>query len=110
MENRKTGTPIAQRIKANYSSVLNEPSIETAFKKLDGAQLQEIVLKVREALTTHLNFESYKHSLQSVKTRLGRLSTETEQLFLSRCEQAVNGYRAFVKTLDHSAEMFSATG
>lgn len=101
---------ITQQIEENWERVRNSPATKEAFRKLGKETFGEEAPKCRECLTTYLNFESYKNSLQVLKTRQSKLNSETEAWFAERFGQAVTAYRSFASSGDKIARSFAASG
>jgi hypothetical protein len=101
---------IRQQIEQNWEQIQSSSETKKAFGKLGKDTFGEEAPKCRECLTTYLNFESYKNSLQLLKTRQSRLHRDTEALFAERFEQALKAYRSFVSSADNIAKSFAASG
>ncbi len=101
---------ISQQIEQNWEQVRNSPETKEAFRKLGKETFGEEAPKCRESLTTYLNFEAYKNSLQILKTRQSKLHPDTESWFAERFKQAITAYRSFVSSADKIAKSFAASG
>lgn len=101
---------ISQQIEHNWEQVRNSAETREAFRRLGKETFAEDAPKARECLTTYLNFEAYKNSLQVFKSRQSRLSPETETWFAERFSQSVAAYRSFVTSSEKISKAFTSSG
>lgn len=103
-------TAVRAQIKANSEEFRSDSDTQAAMGKLDVSAFRQDVSKCQEHLTTLINFQNYKGSLQQLKAQQGTLDPQTEKDFAIRSEGMVAAYRSFVGSARNVAHNFSRSG
>ncbi|HEX3106998.1 MAG TPA: hypothetical protein VHQ22_21375 [Terriglobales bacterium] len=85
------------------------PEVSEALKKIDQDNYRNNLNQCYEGLATYYNFESYRHSIQSLKAQ-SALHSITEQMYARRLAETIDAYQSFIAAARNIAQMYSASG
>jgi hypothetical protein len=103
-------TNVGQQIEQQWQQVRSAPETIAAVKTIDTKVFNQQYAQCREYLTTYINFDSYKNSLQALKSRQSNLQDDTEADFAERFDQGLKAYRSFASSANAIAKLFAAGG
>jgi len=101
---------LRQKLQENHMKLLADPDAVQAFKRLHGTRFNEEHGRCWEALSAHLNFRSYKRSLQNLKARTGKLGEESEAHLLQRYDHLIQQHKSFLSAAGAISQLFSGSG